>query len=157
MFTLCVENFRVKYVGKQHGNHLMPILSEHYTISHDWTGSRYLGMDIDWDYTNCEVYLSMLSYVRDALKRFHHTCPRRLHDQNYPHFKPTYGATAQYATDKDKSPVLSTAEKTFIKEVTGTFLYYAQSIDSPMLPALGSIATQHAAPTENNMQKVKKT
>ena len=28
-FTLCVDDFGVKYVGKQHGDHLMSILSEH--------------------------------------------------------------------------------------------------------------------------------
>ena len=48
-FTLCVDDFGVKYTGKQHANHLMDILQEHYTIYHNWSGSRYLGMDIDWD------------------------------------------------------------------------------------------------------------
>ena len=62
-FTLCVDDFGVKYTGKQHAYHLMAILQEHYTISHDWSGSRYLGMDIDWDYKRHEVHLFMLSYV----------------------------------------------------------------------------------------------
>ena len=58
-------------------------------------------MDTDWDYTNCEVHISMLSYVRDPLKRFHHTCPQRLHDQHYPHVQTTRGSKTQYATDED--------------------------------------------------------
>ena len=62
-FTLCVDNFGVKYTGEQHANHIMAILQEHYTISHNWSGSRYLGMEIDWDHTRREVHLSMLSYV----------------------------------------------------------------------------------------------
>ena len=37
-FTLCVDKFGVKYVGEQHVEHLMSILSSHYTISNDWTG-----------------------------------------------------------------------------------------------------------------------
>ena len=60
-----------------------------------------------------------------------------------------YGAKSQYTTDKDDSPVFSSAEKKLIQEVTGTFLYYARAIDDTMLLALGSIATQQAAPTEN--------
>ena len=28
-FTHCVDDFGVKYVGKQHGDHLMSIISEH--------------------------------------------------------------------------------------------------------------------------------
>ena len=38
-FTLCVNDFGVKYVGKQDVDHLMTVLSNHYTISSYWTGS----------------------------------------------------------------------------------------------------------------------
>ena len=46
LFTLCVDDFGVKYVGKQHADHLMQVLSEHYTILHDWMGAKYLGIDL---------------------------------------------------------------------------------------------------------------
>ena len=49
-FTLCVDDFGIKYVGREHAEHLASILSEHYKCSHDWDGQRYLGMTIDWDY-----------------------------------------------------------------------------------------------------------
>ena len=39
--------------------------------------------------------------------------------------------------------------------MTGTLLYYARAIDATMLPALVSISTQQAAPTENTMKLVK--
>ena len=45
-FTLCVDDFGVNYVGEQHVDHLMTVLRNHYTISRDWTGSRYLGLDL---------------------------------------------------------------------------------------------------------------
>ena len=35
VFSLCVDNFGVKYVDKQHADHLMKALKEDYTISHD--------------------------------------------------------------------------------------------------------------------------
>ena len=133
----------------------MAILQEHYTISHDWSVSIYLGMDIDWDYARREVQLSMLSYVQDALKSFHHKYPGMPQDQPHPHVKPTYGAKVHYAAGKDKSPAVSPAKKKFIQEVTGTFLYYARAIEATMIPALGSIATQHVSPTENTMKKAK--
>ena len=155
-FILCVDDFRVKYVGKQHAAHLISILEEHYTISQDYNGARYFGMDIDWEYTNRELHLSMLSYVQDALTRFRHAHTRKFQDQPYPHVKPTYGAKAQYATDADPSPLLTPSQKKFVQEVTGTFLYYVRSIDATMLPALVTIATQQSAPTENTMHKVNK-
>ena len=82
-------------------------------------------MDIDWDYTNSEIHLSMMSYIQDALTRFRHDRPCKLQDQPYTYVKPTYGAKAQYATDTDPSPLLTPEKNKFVQEVTGTFLYYA--------------------------------
>jgi hypothetical protein len=53
-----------------------------------------------------------------------------------------------------KSALLPNKDKKFIQEVIGTFLYYARCIDSTMLAALGTIATQQANPTQNTMKKV---
>ena len=33
-FTLCDDNFGVKYIGKENSQHLMEVLEKHYTISH---------------------------------------------------------------------------------------------------------------------------
>ena len=63
-FTLCVENFGVKYVGKQHAEHLMGVLRKFYTISYDWKGTSYLGINLDWDYELCKVHLYMINYVK---------------------------------------------------------------------------------------------
>ena len=43
-FTLIVDDFGVKYVGKEHTEHLMTVLQEHYQIKADWTGTRYIGI-----------------------------------------------------------------------------------------------------------------
>jgi hypothetical protein len=37
-FTLCVDDFGIKYVGCEHAKHLASILSKHYRCSHDWNG-----------------------------------------------------------------------------------------------------------------------
>jgi hypothetical protein len=65
------------------------------------------------------------------------------------HIKPTYGATAQYTKDVDTTPLLYKEGKKYIQEVIGTFLYYARCVNSTMLTALGSLATQQANPTTN--------
>jgi hypothetical protein len=46
-FTLCVDDFGIKYVGCEHVEHLSGILNEHYKCSQDWDGARYLGMNIN--------------------------------------------------------------------------------------------------------------
>ncbi len=43
----------------------------------------------------------------------------------------------------------------YIQQVAGTLLYYGQAVDTTILPALSSIASEQAAPTEQTMAKVK--
>ncbi len=103
-------------------------------------------MTIDWDYTGRAVHASMLDYVPEALRRFQHTPPCIPQQQPYPHVKPTYGAKAQYMENVNTSQPLDKKGKKYIQEVIGTFLYYARCVNSTMLPALGSLATQQANP-----------
>jgi hypothetical protein len=91
----------------------------------------------------------MLDYVPKVLTCFQHTPPRIPQHQPYPHVKPTYDAKAQYTEDVDTSPPLDKKGKKYIQEVISTFLYYARYVNSTMLPALGSLTTQQANPTQN--------
>ncbi len=95
-FTLVVDDFGVKYIGKEHAMHLISILKQHYKISEDWTGSKYIGITFDWDYHNRRVHLSMRVYISKALQQFGHKHPRRLQNSPHPHVASTYGAKAQY-------------------------------------------------------------
>jgi hypothetical protein len=154
LFTLCVDDFGIKYVRWEHTNHLAKILEEHYKCSIDLAGNQYLGMNMDWDYNCHKVHVSMLDCVPEALTRFQHQAPSKPQHQPYPHVKPNYGAKVQYTEDTDTSALLPKEDKKFIQEVISTFLYYAQCVNSTMLVVLGSIATQQANPTENTMKKV---
>ena len=154
-FSLVVDDFGVKYVGEENLSHLVNILKEHYEISMDREGSRYLGITMDWDYDKREVHLSMPGYVRKALTRFKHPTPSKPQNQPYPHIPIKYGAKVQYAEPEDSSPLLNKADQKFIQEVTGTFLYYARAIDSTMLTALSALASEQAKPTQRTMAKCK--
>jgi hypothetical protein len=46
-FTLVVDDFGVKYVDKEHAQHLKNALKEHYKLTCDWTGKRYIGITLD--------------------------------------------------------------------------------------------------------------
>ena len=48
-FTLCVDDFGVKYVCIEHANHLISFLQESFKISTDWGGKRYLVLYLNWD------------------------------------------------------------------------------------------------------------
>jgi hypothetical protein len=154
-FTLVVDDFGVKYVGREHAMHLINILKEHYEISEDWTGNKYIGITFDWDYANRRVHLSMPGYIIKALQRFAHERPRRLQNSPHPHVAPTYGAKAQYVDIEEPSEPLDKAGQKYIQAVTGTLLYYSRAVDPTMLVALNAIATQQASPTQKTMARVK--
>ena len=63
-FTLVVDDFGIKYVGEEHAKHLIGVLEENYTMDVDWTGSLYCGINLDWNYEQGYVDISMPSYVK---------------------------------------------------------------------------------------------
>ena len=123
-FTLCVDDFFVKYVGKKYADHVIVVLSKRYKISSDWAGKCYLGLGLDWNDEKREMHLSILAYIIGALKCFNHENPQKPQDQPYIHVKPNYGAKAQYTKQDDTSALLIKEDKKFIQEVIGMFLYY---------------------------------
>jgi hypothetical protein len=153
-FTLVVDDFGVKYTEREHAEHLLAAINEHYECKADWNGSRYLGLTLDWDYENKEVHLSMPGYVAEALHRFQHPPPTKPQHQPHKHTVPTYGQKTQYETI-DESAELDKNGKTYIQQVTGTFLYYARAVDPTMLVALSAIASAQANPTIETMAKCK--
>lgn len=62
----------IKYVGKQHRNHLFNTLAEHYNATPGWDGTLCYAITLNWDYTACTVDLSMPSLVKAALHKFQH-------------------------------------------------------------------------------------
>jgi hypothetical protein len=76
-FSLCVDDFGVKYVGKEHAQHLESVLRQKNRITTDWTGSLYVGLTLNWNYKSRTVDLSMPGYVAKALERFQHPLPTR--------------------------------------------------------------------------------
>ena len=56
-FTLVVDDFRVKYVSKEHALHLKQTLKENYKVTLEWDGRRYIGIILDWDYKRRQVWI----------------------------------------------------------------------------------------------------
>jgi hypothetical protein len=43
--SLVVDDFRVKYVSREHAEHLKTCIKKHYSISSDWNGTVYCGFN----------------------------------------------------------------------------------------------------------------
>jgi hypothetical protein len=90
-FSLVFDDFGIKYTNRDDAMHLLTALEELCTFTTDWTGSLYLSVTLNWDYTHSTVDISMPGYVAKALERFKHTPTRR--DKHSPDAwsKPVYG------------------------------------------------------------------
>ena len=71
-FTLVVNDFGVSYVDRANAKNLEAALKAHYPMTIDWTGDKYIGITLDWDYKKRELRTSMPGYVEKALKQFKH-------------------------------------------------------------------------------------
>ena len=45
-FTLVVDDFGIKYVGREHVDHLLRVLKQHYKLAEDWKGQLYCGIEL---------------------------------------------------------------------------------------------------------------
>ena len=152
IFCLTVDDFGIKYTDRKDAEHLRDTLKQHYTITEDWAGSNYCGLDLEWNYDQRFVDISMKGYVLKALQRFEHTKPVR--PQYAPHrwTKPQYGAKQQMVEPEDTSPALEKEQIKRLMEVIGTFLYYGRAVDNTMLVALGTLAQSQTKGTEATMK-----
>jgi hypothetical protein len=101
LFSLVVDDFGVKYVGREHTEHLMECIKKNCNISSDWKGSAYCGLTLEWDYKNRTVDLSMPGYIKAALHKYQHAAPTRPEHAPHTWNPPVYGAKTQYVEDEN--------------------------------------------------------
>ena len=108
MFTLVVDDFGVKFTKKKDAEHLMESLKDIYPITVNWTGNKYLGLTLTWDYTCQHVEISMPGYVNAVLHKFVHERKKR---RNAPHnwIPPPMGPRS--STQSNTTPRQSCARK----------------------------------------------
>ena len=95
-FTLVVDDFGVKYVGKEHVNHLISCLKKSkYKLTEDWTGSLYCGISLNWNYKAGYVDIPMPGYIKKKLHEYGHVYPKRIQMCPYSPKPKSYGAKAQ--------------------------------------------------------------
>ena len=137
-----VDNFGVKYVGKESADHLIQALQKLYIISINWTGSIYCGLTLDWDYHKRTCYISMPTYIQEYLHKFHH--PSNSLPQYAPRVwnQPVYGAAVQYTDQNNNYPLFPPKYIKLVQQIIGTLLYYTIAVDPIVLVAIGAIASQ---------------
>ena len=152
-FTLVVDDFGVKYVGKEHADHLIACIKEKYQLTEDWTGDLYCGINLEWDYRKRTLDISMPGYVKRQLLKYKHiVAPRPQHCPYSPEPR-KYGSEAQAPPPPDTTRTLDKEEIKKIQRIVGSILYYARAVDMTVLMALSTIASEQTTGTERTMEK----
>ena len=146
-----MDDFGIKYVGKENAEHLLQTLRKKYTITTDWEGKQFCGINLTWDYKNRTVDMDMPKYVDNALQRFEHELEKAEHSPHH-WIAPHYGKATQLTSPPDKSSPLSPADLKLVQQIVGVFLYYARALDNTMLVTLNAIAAAQSKGTQATLQ-----
>ena len=96
----------------------------------------------------------MPDYINKVLDRYQHPRPHvptqtTFRVASHQSFKPGH---RQYAPAPDMSAPLTPTDTTRIQGIVGSLFYYARAINTTLLPALNTIASTQASPTELTKQ-----
>jgi hypothetical protein len=149
-----VDDFGVKYVGREHAEHLMECIKKNYNISSDGKGSAYCGLTLEWDFKTHTVDLSMPGYIKAALHKYQHAAPARPEHAPHTWNPPIYGTKTQYMEDKTASPALSDKDVNKLQQLTGTLLYYPRAGDPALIMPINVLASEQSRATAVTADKV---
>jgi hypothetical protein len=153
-FTLVADDFGVKFVGKEHAEHLINSLKQTYKkLTEDWTGSLYCGITLDWDYVGRTVDISMPEYIKKKLQEYKHAIPTKVQTCPYSPEPRRFGADAHAPICTDKTALLDDKGIKKVQQIVGSILYYARAVDMTVLMALSSIAVEQTKATVKTMAR----
>ena len=153
MFTLVVVDFAIKYSSKSSIEHLFASIREEYRLEVDLSGSKYIGMSIEYDKKARWLDIWMPGYVAAALKRFN-VVPSSKSTHSPMHFTPVTYGKQQQLVEVDDSPPASDAQARFIREVVGVFLYYSRAVDPTMACPLSKLSIGQAKPSVKSYEAI---
>jgi hypothetical protein len=152
-FTLVVNNFAIKFTLMKDAKHLIEALKKDCMITIDWGATKYIGLTIDWDYDKGQVHVHMPGYLDKAFLKFKHVAPSKKQNSPHPHVISQYEAKTQYAESQDESSLLNKYDTKRVQAVMWTLLYYTHAVNSKILTALSSLATEEAKPMQKLWRK----
>eukprot|EP00957_Ditylum_brightwellii_P024407 1842761-Ditylum_brightwellii.AAC.1 len=110
-FTLVVGDFGIKFVGNEHIHHFIKVLKQYYTIEIDWTGLRYCGISLEWDYSKRILDINMHEYIAEQIIKYAHPKPKKPQHSPFKAPPPAFGRDSQKPTDHHIAPAVSKEAK----------------------------------------------
>jgi hypothetical protein len=154
-FTLVVDDFGVKYSDTKDVDFLLSILKPVYDLHVDWSGSKYLGITLDWDYISPirNVSLSLPGYVAKGLQALDFKPSAKPVHSPGGFVRPQYGGTTQL-TDIDTSKPVDEAAHKRIQKALGIFNWYLRVTDPTFMVRWSQLGSEQAHATEQTVESV---
>jgi hypothetical protein len=149
-----VDDLGIKYVGREHAEHLMESIKKNNEISSDWTGSAYCVLKSDWNYNNEAVDLSVPGNIKAALHNYHHPAPARSEHEPRTWNPPIYGAKTQYIEEAEESPALKPKYVNRLQKLVGTLLYYKRAVEPTVIMSVNVLASLQTKETAETADKI---
>ena len=83
-----VDDFAVKYINRADADHLINTIRKYYPMTVDEEATKYIGLTIQWDYTNRKAHIHMQGYLDKAFVRFKNEKPMKIQNSLHPHIIP---------------------------------------------------------------------
>jgi hypothetical protein len=154
-FTLVVDDFGVKYTDIADVHFLISVLKQHYDLHEDYSGNKYLGISLDWNYDAVirSVALSLPGYVHNGLKAVNFTPSAKPVHSPGGFVRPQYGATTQL-NDIDTSLSVSAEATKLIQKKLGIFNWYLRVTDPTFKVRFSQLGSEQAHATEQTEASV---
>jgi hypothetical protein len=151
-FVVYVDDFFAIYDREvpDDAAHLIDTIRRKYLFKVDMAGRQFLGFTVNHEPSRHRVTISMPGYVAKAIKRLGYQ-PGRPVRSPLLYTPPVYGSAAALMERNDSSTPLSDTDAKFIQRAVGSFLYYANNLDSSLFTAVTKVAMQQKAPTADTL------
>ena len=121
LFSLVVDDFGVKYVGKEHPDHLISAIKEFYPVAEEWTWRFHCCVTLNWYCQKLTVDISVPGYAIESLHKYKH---KTVHQQQHSQHKWDwfgYGEKQQMARKLKKLPLIPKEEKSVSQNIWAHF------------------------------------
>jgi hypothetical protein len=150
-----VDDFGVKYTARADVEFLASVLEQEYAIHTDWSGNKYLGISLDWQYeaTPPSLSLSLPGYVAKGLAACGYTPSGQVVRSPGGFVRPQYGVKTQLTT-VDESPAVSPEVRKSIQQKLGIFNWYLRVTDPSFKCRWSQLGSEQAHATEQTAAAV---
>ena len=109
-----MDNFEVKDHISEDAQHLINASKIVFDLKVDFSGGKYCGLTLDWEYSQGYMNISMPKFVEKILEKIQHSPPFKPQYAPNEWSQPIYSRDPQLSPPTDASPLLIHTETTSI-------------------------------------------